>query len=81
MRSCRLIFLNLWCKQRNVFLHTIQSDNVVITTGFPTGLSVNNTTINGNNVAYYYDDSKAPAANRYTYRPRQPRYAKRRLRY
>ena len=21
MRSCRLIFLNLWCKQRNVFLH------------------------------------------------------------
>ncbi|MFC2431881.1 MAG: hypothetical protein ACFNPX_01080 [Neisseria subflava] len=44
-------------------------------------MSVNNTTINGNNVAYYYDDSKAPAANRYTYRPRQPSYAKRRLRY
>jgi putative hemagglutination activity domain protein len=61
--------------------NTIQSDNVVITTGSPTGLSVNNTTINGNNVAYYYDDSKAPAANRYTYRPRQPSYAKRRLRY
>ena len=61
--------------------NTIQSDNVVITTGSPTGLSVNNTTINGNNVAYYYDDSKAPAANRYTYRSRQPSYAKRRLRY
>ena len=61
--------------------NTIQSENVVITTGSPTGLSVNNTTINGNNVAYYYDDSKASAANRYTYRPRQPSYAKRRLRY
>ena len=27
MRSCRLIFLNLWCKQRNVFLHVAVGDN------------------------------------------------------
>ena len=33
MRSCRLIFLNLWCKQRNVFLQLMDCE-------IPAGISV-----------------------------------------